>query len=254
MRSIGPMEPKDRLKHARNNASLSRATLGQLAGFAASTVAAHENGQNNIKPDAALAYAAALKVSPEWILYGTSTTGGALVDLSDPSQVTQVPIFGRVEAGTWREGDFRAWGVPSEGFLPILRRMLPPVRDLVENAFGALRVMEPTGDFAEGDYVVVARPMNVAVRTGDYVVAQRFDFARQAVETAIYIASGSPDELTLTGTSKRPGFDRVLHVKSLERENEDQDEDMTKKTFVVGAVLASLSTRRRGHGGEIWRE
>lgn len=69
--------PSTRLRATREQAKLTRDALAMRVGFAATTVRAHENGQNGIRPDAALAYAAALNIKPEWLLYGDGDPTGA---------------------------------------------------------------------------------------------------------------------------------------------------------------------------------
>jgi len=75
-------EPKDRLRRAREGLHFSRELLAAKLGRAASTVRAHENGQNRIQPDAAAAYARELGVSAAWLLYGVEDSGGPIEGLA----------------------------------------------------------------------------------------------------------------------------------------------------------------------------
>ena len=60
----------DRLKRLRERAGLTRAQIADLCGVVTSTVRVHENSQNTISQDAAMAYASALGTSPGIILRG----------------------------------------------------------------------------------------------------------------------------------------------------------------------------------------
>lgn len=90
------MEPGDRLREARSNADLTVEQLAERVQKAASTVRAHENGQNGIKAPMADRYARALGVSPEWLLYGRGADDrGQLPDLSE------LPLLQSIQAGAW---------------------------------------------------------------------------------------------------------------------------------------------------------
>lgn len=63
----------DRLRAARIAARISSARAAALAfGWGVSTYTAHENGQNNYNAAQAEIYAAAFKVSPEWLQFGSN--------------------------------------------------------------------------------------------------------------------------------------------------------------------------------------
>ena len=90
------MEPGDRLREARAKADLTVEQLAERVQKAASTVRAHENGQNGIKAPMAERYARALSVSPEWLLYGRAADDrGALPELSE------LPLLSSIQAGAW---------------------------------------------------------------------------------------------------------------------------------------------------------
>jgi transcriptional regulator with XRE-family HTH domain len=98
------MEPGKRLKQARTAAGLSVEQLAERMGGAASTVRAHENGQNNIKPPMAQRYGSALGVAPEWLLYGRGE--GDVPTLQLEGLVTvQLPIRYEAAAGAWLATD-----------------------------------------------------------------------------------------------------------------------------------------------------
>jgi transcriptional regulator with XRE-family HTH domain len=85
-------EPKDRLRWAREQRGLSRAQLAAKVGRAESTIRAHENGQNRIQPDIAIAYARELGVSPSWLLYGIDDTPPGLGE----TRVQEIPVVGEI--------------------------------------------------------------------------------------------------------------------------------------------------------------
>lgn len=62
--------PGSRLRRARRKLNKSAGDLARLAGVSASAVRNQENGTNGIPAKAAEAYAAALGVTPQWILFG----------------------------------------------------------------------------------------------------------------------------------------------------------------------------------------
>ena len=88
-------EISKRLKQARTNAGYSSATsAAERCGVAYSTYAGHENGTRGVTRDAAVTYARAFGVSPDWILFG----GGEAperVDLDQEAKPGQslVPVF-----------------------------------------------------------------------------------------------------------------------------------------------------------------
>lgn len=92
-------EPKDRLRAARTKLGLSRERLARKLGKSNSTIRAHENGQNQILPDAAAAYAKELGVSAAWLLYGTPHDE-ALAAAGPKTR--SIPLVGEI----WDKGHF----------------------------------------------------------------------------------------------------------------------------------------------------
>lgn len=90
------MEPGERLRDARTKADLTVEQLAERVQKAASTVRAHENGQNGIKAPMADRYARALGVSPEWLLYGRSPG-----DRSSVPELAEMPLMSNIQAGAW---------------------------------------------------------------------------------------------------------------------------------------------------------
>ena len=62
--------PGERLRRVRESFDLSTDQVARRIGKAPSTVRAHENGQNGIKPGMAAKYAAIYRTTPEWVLFG----------------------------------------------------------------------------------------------------------------------------------------------------------------------------------------
>jgi transcriptional regulator with XRE-family HTH domain len=81
-------EPCYRLKAAREAAGFSSArSAAQRHGWKESTYAAHENGQNKLKPDVAIEYAKAFNTTADWLMFGQKPALGSidslLADLPD---------------------------------------------------------------------------------------------------------------------------------------------------------------------------
>ena len=89
------MEPHERLQIARSARKMTVPALSAALKIAESSVRAHLNGQNGLRPQVAAEYARALKVSAEWRLYGT----GAMESTSEPDASMMLPIAGDIEAG-----------------------------------------------------------------------------------------------------------------------------------------------------------
>lgn len=72
-------EPHQRLKQARIKAGFTLAKdAAERHGWKPSTYAAHENGQNELRPKVAQRYAEAFKVTASWLLYGVGSPGSGL--------------------------------------------------------------------------------------------------------------------------------------------------------------------------------
>lgn len=83
------MEPWQRLKSARERAGFeSAADAARAFGWSEITYRHHENGTRNIPKPRALTYARGLRVSPEWLMFGTQ----------DATRKA-VPLVGHVGAG-----------------------------------------------------------------------------------------------------------------------------------------------------------
>lgn len=85
---VSDNERGERLRIARKGAGFSAQQLGERTGYSATWVRAIENGQNDMRADAAEAFAKALKVSAAWLLTGEG-----------PGRPRGYPLIGKVGAG-----------------------------------------------------------------------------------------------------------------------------------------------------------
>lgn len=153
----------ERLSLARKKAGFESArAAAQAFGWKESTYAAHENGQNGIKPDIASRYSRAFRVSPAWLLTGEGAA---------ESSVNEIPVMGYIGAGAEIMPEFEQ--VPYDGLYQVeLPFMIPD--ELV-----AFEVQGPSmlPRYDEGDVIICyresRRPIEallgeeVAVRTED---------------------------------------------------------------------------------------
>jgi SOS-response transcriptional repressor LexA len=97
------MEPKDRLKAAREKAGHKSPSEAARANrtININTITSNENGNRPISKKMALVYADAFNVSAGWLIYGDDTP------VSEPSDATRpaLKISGEVAAGHWLESD-----------------------------------------------------------------------------------------------------------------------------------------------------
>lgn len=126
-------------------------------GWKASTYAAHENGQNGIKPDAAMDYARAFKVDAAWILTGIGkglteegrefNGRGESKGLTTPrreiievggSELVRIPVYDiRAAAGFGAEN----YDETPIDYFPIAIQMLRAITDAPPEMIGILQIM-----------------------------------------------------------------------------------------------------------------
>lgn len=141
-------EPRDRLREARTSLRQTRAQLAAKVGIASSTIAAHESGQNQIKPNIAARYARELGVTPSWLLYGDSTPHPA----SDPLAFQTIEVVDVIDDGGYewrRQGDERLTAEP------------PLVMAIPEHAsrkLSAYRVRDGAWGDMSRTYLITAEP------------------------------------------------------------------------------------------------
>lgn len=94
--------------------------LAEVTGLKAVTVRAHENGQNGMTHKIASQYAAALDVTPEWLLYGSGSFGDRPVSDTSPKFSLETTAPGRarisiVEAEVSMDAALKIGALLSEG-------------------------------------------------------------------------------------------------------------------------------------------
>lgn len=101
---LSDMEPKDRLRQARERAGYKTAKeAAQAIRVNQNTLSSNENGNRAISRRMAQVYAEAFGVSAGWILYGEGGDAKASIERKTPR--SRVPIMGEVAAGLWLEAD-----------------------------------------------------------------------------------------------------------------------------------------------------
>ena len=97
----------DRLRESRISAGFkSTLAAAERLGVSASTYRAHENGQNDFNDEQAQRYAKAFRVTPAYLMFGTTTDDVArLPDVEgfDRAATMRIPVRGEVAAGQWLE-------------------------------------------------------------------------------------------------------------------------------------------------------
>jgi phage repressor protein C with HTH and peptisase S24 domain len=166
--------PGDRLRFARKKAKLSVEVLAKRVGFSSSGVRAHENGQNNIKPDVAEAYGKVLRIAPSWLLYGEGEAPDdhlhelvaapleeemsaiEVVGPRDYVQLEVLPTYAGLGGGGSGEGDIEFALLPRSLVESELRAA--PRDLLVINVRGDSMLDPKTGKgFAHGDQLIIDR-------------------------------------------------------------------------------------------------
>ena len=194
-----------RLREAREVAKFSSAAeAADAKGFNLNTYRANENGNATFSFKKAKEYAQAFGVRVEWLYEASGpafegresrTTAGAPDLVGEPIDLAEIriflksgsksplppppgrlkalerriPVVGVVEAGIWREAAALTLQEVTD-FLPM------EVRGYERALLRALKVAGPSMNlvYPEGRFVVVADPAEAGVRTGDYVVVERY--------------------------------------------------------------------------------
>jgi len=89
-----------RLARARAGYKTATAAIKRFGWRPPTTYRSHENGQTPVPPEDAIAYAAAYKVTPEWIVFGVGDPGDLGIDrmLRDKPEDVKRRILRTVEA------------------------------------------------------------------------------------------------------------------------------------------------------------
>jgi len=256
-------DPSDRLKQARIDAGYESApAAAAVMGVPAPTYMSHENGTRGFAAHAKR-YATLFKTTPEWLLFGSSsspatparlqpTESGAPVNLEDLRRYIQerekapggrdtsprmrsiqrsIPVMGEVAAGLWREAMPRT-AAEAEEHLPI------DVPGYERAQLYALKVTGPSMDlvYPPGRFVVVAHPAEAGLRVGDYVVVERHK--ADLVEITVKEFTVSNGRLILLPRSTHPDHQQPIYL----RDNGEQDQT---SPVIVGVVVADYSRRER---------
>lgn len=193
MASLTGMRPGDRLRRARLSARLSVHELSERTGLGGSTIRAHENNQNNIKPDIAEIYARSLGVPPEFLLFGTRTA-------APDHEALLVPVVGDCAAGIFAEIPEHP-DDPSD-FVPFF----DPAYSRASSV-QALRVRGPSMNecYRDGSYVVVVSVPEAGLVEGDHAVVRRSRHG--LVETTLKeVRIGDQGQIELWPRSTDPKF------------------------------------------------
>jgi SOS-response transcriptional repressor LexA len=233
------MEPHERLRLARDARKLTVPAIARSLGVAESSVRAHMNGQNGIRPATAAQYARVLKISPEWLLYGTGQMGSdSLADeFSVPAppstqlmqSVKRLPVRYRVEAGPWREVEDLAVSY-GEHDVPVPPRFAGFAQWLEEVVGDSMdRLIQP-GRLV---HVIDAIDMGYQPADGDIVVVERERAGLR--ERTLKQVEITGRRILLCPRSTNPRWQAPLDVSSGLREAESE---ITVQ--VVGLVIADF--------------
>jgi transcriptional regulator with XRE-family HTH domain len=229
------MEPGERLRAARVAAELSVEQLAERIEKAASTVRAHENGQNGIKAPMAARYARALNVTPEWLLYGKVAS-----ERPDPKLnaivTRQLPICHEVAAGLWLPADEmrdEPIGHHDAHFLGEYE----PFQQWLEAVSGdSMDRLLPHGALI---HVVDAIAMGYAAKHGDLVVVVRRRAQGAFVERSIKQVEMTANGVELWPRSHNPRWSAPLTM----RDGMPDGEDAVVE--IVGKVVQAYIDFRR---------
>lgn len=219
------MEPGDRLRAARTSAGLTVEALSARVGYAASTIRAHENGQNSIRPHAAKAYAPILKVSPGFLLYGDRENSSDPLPIPDTQSLA---IRFTVSAGTW--APVEDWRDEPLGYAEA-----HVVKAYAEFPQWLERVVGDSYDRRIPDgaliHVVEAVAMGYAPSHGDTVVVVRKRAQGAFVERSVKEVVLTPFGIELWPRSHNPKYDQPLHYSKDLRAGEDADVEIAGKVI-----------------------
>lgn len=227
------MTPGERLRDLRARARLSVEELADAVGLAASSVRAHENGQNGIRATMAQRYATALGVTPEEILF----TGGKAQPAQRPVTAIggsrRVPVLGIVQAGAWAEIDDNQpepteWVAFEEPQYARAQLFALIVRGASVNRF-----------YPDGSRVVCIPAHESGVQEGDFVVVRRR--RGSFVETTLkQVEVGADGHVELWPRSDDPQFQEPLRL--------DNVRDADEGAEIIAVVVAKYEVGRAGRG------
>lgn len=229
------MEPGERLRDARNAAKLSVEQLAERIEKAASTVRAHENGQNGIKAPMAERYARALGVTPEWLLYGK--VAGQRPEPALGALTTRVlPIAHEVAAGLWMPAD-EVRDEPIGYYDAHFLQEYEHFQQWLEAVSGdSMDRMLPSGALI---HVVDAIAMGYSAKHGDLVVV-----VRRRAQGAFVERSVKQVEMTAEGIELWPRSHNARWSEPLTMRDGMNDTDDAEVEIVGKVVQAYIDFRR----------
>lgn len=227
----GDMTPGDRLRELRLRANLSVEALAERVGKAASSVRAHENGQNGIKAPVAAQYATALGVAPEEILFGS---GRSAQPAPSPAMegVRKVPVLGVVQAGAWAE-------IPADEPVPTEYVVFDEPEYARSNVFAlVVRGESVNRVYPDGARVICLPAVEAGPREGDFVVVRRR--RGSFVETTLKQVVVGDDGIELWPRSDDPAFQEPIRL--------DKIRDAEESPEIIAVVIARYEVGRTGRG------
>lgn len=227
------MTPGDRLKQIRSEAGLTVEALAKRTGMAASTIRAHENGQNGIKAPVASQYASALGVAPELILFGDGRQIDRTSNRAAEKGVRRVPVLGVVQAGAWAEV-FDDSPHPTE-------YIVFDEPEYARTEVFALVVRGPSTDlvYPDGTRIICIPAGDGGIREGDFVVVRRRRGAF-AETTLKQIQIGDDGGVELWPRSSDPAFQEPIRIRAA-RDPDDSPE-------IIAVVVGRYDVGRAGRG------
>lgn len=201
----------DRITQRRKELDLTREQLAHRLGVSTSTVQAHENGRNALKPDALLSYARVLRCSPLWILSGTDEdllSGTGLIpasELSVSNDLPMVPVGDVIDIPIY---DIRASagagalvsGEDVDTYQPFREEQLSAITATLPKH---LAIIQVSGDsmwstLHNGDQVLVDRTVDMVRKDGIYILEFRGELLvkrcqRNLANGTVRVKSDNPD-------------------------------------------------------------
>lgn len=222
------MEPGDRLRDARTKAGLTVEQLAERVQKAASTVRAHENGQNGIKAPMAQRYARALGVSPEWLLYGRSAD-----DRGATPELSELPLLQSIQAGAWLAVDETGQDEPElvqHARDPAFQHARQWLREVQGDSMNAVGVMP-------GDLAHLVEFFGSGLENGLIVEVTRSRAGGALKEITLKEVEVSERGILLWPRSTNPRWKDAVRL------NDDSDDDIVVE--VTGILVATTRRFRR---------
>lgn len=217
-----------RLREARKQRRLTVAQVAERAGFSESTVRAHENGQNKLRPEPAEVYARILRLDVAWLLYGQ---GAPLDDLPEDALVDAPLVAARGKAAdlvTVNEYDVRLSAGPgalfeAENVKGVWQFSRSYIVDELRLNPSRLGVVEVHGD-----------SMSPTLKTGDRVLV---DYSDNNVALPGIYAIWDSNATVVKRVEKVPASDPLMLVLISDNKNHNQYTVPAEMVNVVGRVV-----------------